>query len=214
MASLAGRPWVLTSLSDWECGPMTAGCSRPYGEQQAKYLKEDDVKRYLAIAATVLILGAIAAGCNGGGGLSAKEYFNKLEAIAKETQEKESAAQPSEEDSAGLTPDQVKEQGTKFLDSSAAINEDALTKVKELDPPGDLQKAHDRLVAAESDMAKRFRGFADEVRDIPPEDIEDFFNSQVFVESTFAEFDAACSALQDLADGKNIDVDLNCEPEG
>jgi hypothetical protein len=172
------------------------------------------VKRYLAIAATLLTLGAVAVGCGGTEALSAEEYFNRLEAIANETQEKESAAQPSEEDSASLTPDEVKERGAKFLNSSAAINEDALKKVEDLKPPDDLQEAHGRLVAAEDDMAKRFRDFAAEVRDIPPEDVEDFFNSQVFVESTFADFDAACSALQDLADDKDIDVDLSCEPEG
>ena len=168
----------------------------------------------LVFSLAAVVLGMLAVACGGGGALSAEEYFNKLEAIANETQEKESTAQPSEEDSASLTPDQVKEQGSEFLDSSATINEDALQKVEDLDPPDDLQEAHDRLVAAESDMATRFRDFADEVRDIPPEGVEDFFNSQVFVESTFADFDAACSALQDLADGKNIDVDLNCEPEG
>ena len=172
------------------------------------------MKHYLAIATALLALGAVAVGCGGTEALSAEEYFNKLEAIANETQEKESAAQPSEEDSASLTPDQVKEQGSEFLDSSATINEDALKKVEDLDPPDDLQEAHDRLVAAEDDMATRFRDFAAEVRDIPPEGIEDFFNSQVFVESTFADFDAACSVLQDLANGKNIDVNLNCEPEG
>ena len=168
----------------------------------------------LVFSLAAVVLGMLAVACGGGGALSAEEYFNKLEAIANETQEKESSAQPSEEDSASLTPDQVKEQGIEFLDSSATINEDALQKVEDLDPPDDLQEAHDRLVAAESDMATRFRDFADEVRDVPPEGVEDFFNSQVFVESTFADFDAACSALQDLADGKNIDVDLNCEPDG
>ena len=161
-----------------------------------------------------VILGMLAVACGGGGALSAEEYFSKLEAIAKETQEKESAAQPSEEDSASLTPDEIKEQGTKFLDSLATINEDALKKVEDLDPPDDLQEGHDRLVSAEGEMATRFRAFADEVRDIPPEDIEGFFGSQVFVESTFADFEAACSALQSLAEGKNIDVDLSCEPEG
>src|SRR3990170_1661097 len=110
--------------------------------------KEDYVKHYLAIATALLALGAMAVGCGGTEALSAKEYFNKLEAIANETQEKESTAQPSEEDSASLTPDQVKEQGIEFLDSSATINEDALQKVEDLDPPDDLQEAHDRLVAA------------------------------------------------------------------
>ena len=172
------------------------------------------MKRYIAVAATLLILGTAAVGCSGAEALSAEEYFNKLEAVANETQEKESAAQPSEADSASLTPDEVKEQGIAVLNSSAAINEDALKKVDDLDPPDDLQEAHDRLVAAESDMATRFRDFAAEVRNIPPEGIEEFFNSQVFVESTFEDFDAACSALQDLANGKKIDVDLNCEPDG
>ena len=41
---------------------MTAGHSHQYVGQQAKYQKEDDVKRYLAISATLLILGSVAVG--------------------------------------------------------------------------------------------------------------------------------------------------------
>jgi len=172
------------------------------------------VNRYPAVAAAVLLVGGIIGACGGTSTLSAEEYFTKLEAIAKETQEKESAAQPSEEDSANLTPDEAKAQGIQFLDESAAINEDALKKIEDLHPPKDLQEAHDRLVAAEGDLAKRFSDFAAQVRGLPTEDVEDFFNSQVFVQATFADFDAACSALQARAAGKSVDVNLNCEPEG
>jgi hypothetical protein len=168
---------------------------------------------WLALAGLGLALAALANACGGGGGLSAEQYFQKLQAIVDETVQKESAAVPSEEEAANLTLDEQKQARIEFLTSFVSINEEATGRVENLNPPDDIQDAHDDLVAAAKELTSTFRDLADQAQDIAPEDIEDFFNTQVFGAFTSAEFDEACSAVQDIADDKGIDVDLNCEPE-
>ena len=169
--------------------------------------------RWLALAGLGLALAALANACGGGGGLSADQYFQELQAIVDDTVQKESAAVPSEEEAANFTLDEQKQTGIEFLTSLASINEEAIGGVEDLNPPDDIQDAHDDLVAAGKELTSTFGDFADQAQDIAPEDIEEFFNTQVFGASTFAGFDEACSAVQDIADDKGIDVDLSCEPE-
>ena len=169
-------------------------------------------RRWLLLIGAGLALVAAAAACGGGGGksLSAEDYFKKVEAISNEAIEKESAAAPSDEEAANLTPEELKQRGIEFLSAAATITEDAIQKVEALEVPDDLRDGHDDLVAAGNDLAKTYRDLADEAQDVAPEDIEDFFNSKVFAESTFAKFDEACSGLEKLAGDKGIEVDLNC----
>ena len=169
--------------------------------------------RWLALAGLGLALAALANACGGGGGLSAEEYFQELRAIADEAEQKATAAVPSDEEAASSTLDEQKQTGIEFLASLVSIYEEATGRVEDLNPPDDIQDAHDDLVAAVEELTSTFGDLADQAQDIAPEDIEDFFNTQAFGASTFAEFDQACSAVQDIADDKGIDVDLNCEPE-
>ncbi len=172
-------------------------------------------KAWLAFLAGLgLAVAALANACGGGGGgLSAEEYFRKLEAIANETQQQESAAQPSEEEAANLTLDEQKETGIELLNAFASITDDAAKKTDELNPPNDIQEEHDNLVAEAQNLAQTLSDFAAEAEDIPPEGVEEFFNSRVFVQSTFAAFDQACLALQQIADDEGVGVNLNCLPE-
>ena len=160
--------------------------------------------------AVVLALGA----CGGGGErLSAEDYFKKLEAISNDTSEKESAVQPSEEETANQTPEELKQTAIEFLNSTAAILEEGAKKAEDLNPPDDIQDAHEAAINGFKAEARTFTDFADELQDVAPEDVEDFFNSKVFVESTFAASRQACLALQGVADDRNIDADLRCTEE-
>ena len=160
--------------------------------------------------AVVLALGA----CGGGGErLSAEDYFKKLEAISNDTSEKESAVQPSEEETANQTPEELKQTAIEFLNSTAAILEEGAKKAEDLNPPDDIQGAHDNAVQRLKGEAKTFRDFAIELKNVPPEGVEDFFSSKVFVKSTFTPFWLACLALQKIADDRSIDADLRCTEE-
>ena len=173
-----------------------------------------NIIRFAFSAAIVLAGGTAATACAGGGSLSIEEYFQKVEATSNDGRQKEDAAQPTEEETANLTLEQQKQTGIDFLTSIAEINEDTIDEIDNLNPPDDVEGAHNRLVAEGRDLAKTFRDFAEEAKGTSPEGIGDFFNSQVFVESTFAPFDEACFALQKIADDKDISVNLNCAPEG
>ena len=163
-----------------------------------------------AIALAVAIT-TFAAACGGGAKtLSAAAYFDKLQAIADETNQKETDAQPAEEESADLSPEELKAQAVDFLGAQAAILDDAVQQVDALKPPGDVRSQHDAFVAGINDLANSFRDFAGQAADVRPDQIEDFFNTEVFSQETFATFDETCSALEQVATDKGIDVNLNC----
>ena len=169
----------------------------------------------LSLAVALLAMGAVAQGCSGTKSLSAEEYFAKLKSISDEAAEKESALQPSEEEAANFTGETEKDFAIEFLDSEATIIEDAFTQIEDLNPPDDIKDAHDEFVRTGKERAETFRDFADQAGDIAAETeaIDEFFNTKVFVQSTFAPADEACSALQEIADAKEIDADLSCEAE-
>ena len=163
----------------------------------------------LAALGLLLLLGAAA--CGGGSKrLSAEEYLQKVQSIAETSAEEENAAFPSDEESANFSPEEQKQAGIDGLGSLASIIEDAIKQVDDLKPPEDLQQAHDALVEEANSLAQGFRDLADQAEDVTPDGIEDFFNTQVFVEDTFAPFDEACSALQDLGTQQGVEVDLHC----
>ena len=163
---------------------------------------------FLTIGA-LLLLGAAA--CGGGSKrLSAKEYLPKVQSIAESSTEDENNAFPSDEESANFSPEEQKQAGIDGLRSLASIIEDAIKQVDDLKPPEDLQQAHDALVEEGDSLAQSFGDLADQAEDVPPDGIENFFNTKVFVEATFAPFDEACSALQDLGAQDGVKVNLHC----
>ena len=157
----------------------------------------------------LLLLGAAACG-SGSKRLSAEEYLQKVQSIAESSADEENAAFPSDEESANFSPEEQKQAGIDGLRSVADISEDAIKQIDDLKPPGNLQQAHDALVEDGNSLAQGFTDLADQAEDVPPDGIEDFFNTQVFVEATFAPFDQACSALQDLGAQQGVEVDLHC----
>ena len=163
---------------------------------------------FVALGA-LLLLGTAA--CGGGSKrLSAEDYLLKVQSIAASSTDEENAAFPSEEESASFSPEEQKQAGIDGLRSLGSIVGDAIEQVDGLKPPEDLQQAHDALVEEGNNLAQGFGDLADQAEDIPPDGIEDFFNTQVFVETTFAPFDEACSALQDLGAQQGVEVDLHC----
>jgi hypothetical protein len=163
---------------------------------------------FLALG-VLLLLGAAA--CGGGSKrLSTEDYLQKVQSIAETATEEENGAFPSDEESANLSPEEKKQAGIDGLRSFASITGDAIKQVDDLKPPKDLQQAHDALVEEGNSLSQSFGDLADQAEDVPPDGIDDFFNTQVFVESTFAPFDEACSALQDLGAQQGVEVDLHC----
>ncbi len=163
---------------------------------------------FLALGA-LLLLGSAA--CGGGSQrLFAEEYLQKVQSIVETLSREASAAFPSEEESANLSPEEQKQAGIDGLRSLASITEDAIKQVDGLKPPEDLQQAHDALVEEGNSLAQGFGDLADQAEDVPPDGIEDFFGTEVFTEETFAPFDEACSALQDLGAQQGVEVDLQC----
>jgi hypothetical protein len=99
--------------------------------------------RRLSSLATLIALGAVS-GCGGGGGLSAKDYRAKADAICTTI--------TSERDR--LPAAQDLEQLKAVARSTLAINTDALRRFKALDPSGNLKAPHDVIVTRLGDTVR------------------------------------------------------------
>lgn len=96
------------------------------------------MKRIVFGAVALVAIVLLAAGCGGGGGsqLSAEEYSGKLNGICEEFNTKQ------EEIGAPSSLAELGEKGEQILDGF----DSAIAEVEDLNPPDELQEAHDRFV--------------------------------------------------------------------
>ncbi len=175
---------------------------------------------FLLPGALLLGLVALSAACGDGGeALSLEEYFQRLDAIQEDV---DARFEEQGDDEDPFDPDAPLEERvdalTGGLQDSKAILEDAVEAVQGLDPPAEVEDAHDEFVAALLGFLPSFDDFRDRAADVESEsDLEELFSSLDEGSQEFQEagerLDAACLAIQAIADQNNIAVDLNCEEE-
>lgn len=166
---------------------------------------------FLAFASTF----ATAAACGGGGGLSLEEYFTRMETISKEADQSSSdlEAQFNDDISGAKTEeDQLKIAAGYFADS-ADQSRAAFDKVKAVKPPKDVKKEHEEFVSAADELVKLFDEVVQRANDAKTtaglEELAADLDKPPYSDAN-DRADAACFALQDIADKNNIDVDLTC----
>jgi hypothetical protein len=158
-------------------------------------------------------LAVVAVACGGREPLSLEEYFQRLEEIRADAFQRMVALEEEfeEVDSASTDEEQIDEV-RRFLDGSASSLGALVDDLEGLDPPAEVEGPHDDLVQAESDRVELIRDLADRLEDVESRsELEDVFDeSEDDSDEVEGRLDAACLALQDLADEKDIDVDLEC----
>jgi hypothetical protein len=97
------------------------------------------MRRLAALAALLAI-----AGCGGGGGMSAKDYRAKADAICTTIRSERDRIPPAQD------LEQLKAVGRTTI----AINTDAVRHLKALDPPGDLKGSHEVIVTRLEETVK------------------------------------------------------------
>jgi hypothetical protein len=116
--------------------------------------------RRAAFLVSVVVLAAC--GGSGGGRLSADEYREQADAIcAKANDDLRNVEQPQSVDALD-----------DFVDEAKPIVEDAVGELDDLDPPEDLEDAHDRWIG----QNKRLLEALDELKNSEQGDIEDKAN--------------------------------------
>jgi hypothetical protein len=171
----------------------------------------------LAMAGVILGLAAFGVACKSGGGgaLTLEEYFQRFDEIqnnndnALSTQEasvEDPSADASEKDLADLLRNILL--GVERTLRNTADEADA---VKE---PDEVKDEHGDMVDAVNGAADALGSAADEIPDeitlAELQSPDTLFNAEA-ITTAFDELTTACTALQQIADDNQIDVDLECE---
>lgn len=161
----------------------------------------------------LLALGLIAAACGGGGGgeLTLEEYFQRLDSSFEDADQRSGALQ--DEFPAAF---QEIEATQDALNGFGEILRDILSELDGLNPPTEVEAAHEELLAAGAAFAGLFQEFTDRVAELDTlSEFEELAGEFLAEDAEFAaadeRFTDACLALQDIADQNNIAVDLACE---
>ncbi len=169
----------------------------------------------LFVIALLLAFGAIAAACrgNGDGELTLKEYFQKTDAIFEDAGERIAALDdPGEQEFA--SEEQQIEAIRDFLDADRAITEDVLDELENIDPPVEVQEAHNEFQGAGVALVALFKDVAAQLANVGSTSEVDrvFTLNAPEINAAYARADAACFLLQGVANANGVDVDLECGP--
>ena len=171
---------------------------------------------FLVIAALLLALGSIVAACGGNGGLTLEEYFQRLDTLGGDFDD-EIDRLGEEFDEAADEAETEEEVIDDFRDFSGSMTElfaDLVADIERIDPPSEVEDAHNELVAAQRegrDLLEELNERAQRAESVS--DVEDWsaeFEGPVST-AISDRTEQACLALQEIADDNDIDVDLECE---
>lgn len=168
------------------------------------------------IAAPLVALGTLPAACGGNGGLALQEYFQQIDVIIEGAEEQGQEANrdffealfdpaTTEEGQIAATQD--------FFNSTVPIFGSFVDALDDIDPPGAVEDAHAELVDAGRDLQRLSEDIADQIAAVKSvSELEAVLDA---ADDTAAEdrFDAACFALQGIADDNGILVNLGCPGE-
>jgi hypothetical protein len=165
----------------------------------------------VCVAAVTLLGVAAAPACGGSDTLTLEEYFEELEELENEADERSTEIEEEADEIFGSAEDfdEIRGDFQDFIDDIRGVFEDFLDGVRDLNPPEEVEEDHDEAVEAFEAVLDEFDGLKESVDDADSfEDID----SEAFDEAD-AQLTEACEKLQAAADDNDIDVDLNCGDE-
>ncbi len=170
----------------------------------------------LVVGSLMLALSTITSACDGDGELSLGEYMHRVEAFDRQSQERSTRLSDDLQEAFDPAPtvDQSIDAYRNFLDASATVLQDNIDDLEEIDPPAEAEHAHTEYVDSLVAMGVLFEDFVARFEEVQSaSELEEALTELEGPQFTQAgdRIDAACLALQRLADEGNIDVDLGCE---
>ena len=164
----------------------------------------------LFIAVLLLALGTIAAACGDDDELTLEEYFQRVEGLSDEADERFEPLVEALDQEFESEADQV-EATRAFFNADIPILRDFVDALDDLDPPTEVEDPHDEAVAGGAEMVEFLADFTDRFADVEStSELEELLDAPE-LEAASDRFDKACFALQDIADANGIVVDLECE---
>ena len=172
------------------------------------------VLRLAFIAVLLLAFGAIAAACDGGGDpLTIQEYFEALETLSDDLNERSDALDEqfeddfanaeSEEDAIALFQE--------FFPQALPFFEDFVGGINDLNPPEQVEDAHGELEEASGDLLAAVEDLVDQMEDVESDaDLVELFGEESFLDAG-ERFEEACVDLEEIAGENELEVGLDCE---
>ncbi len=172
------------------------------------------------IAALLLAFGAIAAACGGdgdggGGELTLEEYFQRVEELDTALQAGEAALdEQMEEDLASVTDEQdALDLVIDGFEAQLGNFEDFVDDLDRLDPPAEVEDAHNEAVAAQRDFLALFGDILGQLGDSDSFDAVDaLFGTDEFAAAE-ERATQSCLAVEQIGVSNGFDVDLDCGEE-
>ncbi len=156
---------------------------------------------FVPFFALLLAFATLAAACDGGGeALTLEEYFQRLDQISDEADQKFEALD------GGPGEDASDEEIAGYIDNltqqEIVILADFIAGLRDLDPPAEAEDVHAEAIASGEAAAQALQTLADGIPDaLSAAEVEAFFaEPDPEVEAAFERFDASCFAIQTIAD--------------
>lgn len=167
------------------------------------------------VVSMALVAGAACGGGGGGSALTLEEYFQQMETIAGDLDQRsnELSDRYDQDVNNAASEEEVLKLTAQFFEDGAAATRSALDRVEKLRPPSEAKDEHEEFLAAGRAIVDLFDGIIERAKAAKSaDDIQalgnDLDNPPYSDASKRA--DDACFALQEVADQNNIDVDLTC----
>ena len=159
------------------------------------------------IAVLLLAFGAVAAACGGGEPLTLEEYFQRLEELGNDLDQRADALEPAVE---GSSDDQI-EVFQEALNGFLPVLADFVGGIKKMNPPEELEEPHSGFVARSDDVVKAVESLVDELENVESETELNQVIAGFESSAALAPVLQACFALQRVFDERSLDVDLRCD---
>lgn len=137
-------------------------------------------------------------------------YFRQLGTLADEYRTGGESLTLLELDGYG-SDDEARAALTSFLNDGLTVIDAFVGGLDGLEPPAEVATAHDEAVAAGEGVITRFHELIDQAEGATShEELAVVFTSLMSSAEAFSRFGSSCVALQQIADGYGLDVDLQC----
>ena len=160
--------------------------------------------------ATLLTLGAMAAACNGSGGLTLEAYLQRVDELDDARQQQAVAL---EEPLRELSEAEAVVQLRQILPQEIALFEDFADGLEDLDPPAEAEALHAEALDALQAFSQTFGDLSDEFAGVESfADLDALFSQQDAVDAD-ERLTQVCLDIEQLAADNEITIDLSCQEE-
>lgn len=166
----------------------------------------------LALSMVAGACGGGSGGSGGGGELTLEEYFQRLEVVASDYDQRGDALFESFGEEFDSEEEQIRAT-QEFWIEFLVLLEEFVGDLADVDPPSEVEASHEESVDAGAQMLKAFREFVDGVTQAESlTELAEGFDD-IELDAAGDRFEQACVELQGIADDNGIDVDLECGEE-